>query len=259
MPALLAVETAPVSNPELVVVLHGMGRTRWSMARLAGALGREGYRVVNVSYPSRRAVESLAAEWLPAQLAAAHAGAAPRVHFVTHSLGGIVVRAWLREAGAPENLGRVVMLAPPNAGSEIAERLGPWAPYRWFTGANGARLGTGATALPQTLGAWPARGADKRRSETGATSPQTLDAWPAGGVASAPGAGELGVIAGDRSLNPLLAALLPRPNDGKVTVAATHLAGETAHVTLPYSHTWLAWRSVTIARVKSFLRTGRFA
>jgi hypothetical protein len=209
---------------ETVVLLHGMGRTNLSMLRLANALEHEGYRVVNVSYPSRtRSLEQLATRWLPAQIPAD-----TRVHFVTHSLGGILVRLWLRECGAPPNLGRVVMLAPPNAGSEIADRFAHFPPYHWITGINGRRLGTAPESLPRALGPW--------------SSPES----------------DLGVIAGGTVLNPLLGGLLPRPNDGKVSVAATHLAGEREHIVLPYSHTWLGWRSATITQVSTFLRKGSF-
>lgn len=226
--AMLVTVHAAEVPPDTVVLLHGLGRTRCSMAWLAHELRKDGYAVINASYPSRtQPIETLAAEWLPAQLR----GVAPhsRVHFVTHSMGGILLRVWLRDAGPPVFPGRVVMLAPPNAGSELTDRLAGFAPFGWFTGVNGRRLGTGATALPRALGAWPAAGPP------------------------------LGIIAGGRSVNPLLGAALPPPHDGKVSVAATHLTGETAHLVLPFSHTWLAWRRETIGQVKAFLRAGRFA
>jgi hypothetical protein len=214
---------------DTVVLLHGLGRTSWSMTRLESELARDGYRVINLSYPSRTLpLEALATDWLPQQLRATGADTAPRMHFVTHSLGGIVVRLWLRERGAPANLGRVVMLAPPNAGSEVADRLNHFAPYRWFTGANGRRLGTLATDLPRTLGPWSAHAAP------------------------------LGIIAGSFTWNPLFSSWLPGPDDGKVTVAATHLEGERDHLVLPFSHTWLAWRAGTVAAIREFLREGRF-
>ena len=257
-----AVHATPPGR-DTVVLLHGLGRTSFSMAPLARSLEREGYRVVNLSYPSRtKSLEALATEWLPAELErgvgmkrsagfqpatvnqpagmpALQEGGAPRLHFVTHSMGGILVRLWLQEQGVPPNLGRVVMLAPPNAGSEVSDRLDSFPPLRWFTGENGRRLTTRPDALPATLGAWPPAGS--QLDEAGAKR------------------GELGVIAGSRSLNPLMSAWLPSPNDGKVTVAATHLAGETDHLVLPYSHTWLGWRSETISQVKAFLRDGRFS
>jgi hypothetical protein len=221
---------------ETVVLLHGLGRTQISMTRLASALRDDGYRVVNLSYPSRsRTIESLARDWLPQKLRESGADSAARVHFVTHSMGGIVLRVWLRDVAPPRNLGRVVMLAPPNAGSEITDRLNGFAPFRWFTGRNGRRLGTtGAEALPRALCPWPSF----------AERP--------------PGRGELGIIAGDRSLNPLFSRWLPGPGDGKVTVSATHLTGERDHVVLHASHTWIAWRRETIAQVKTFLRDGHF-
>jgi triacylglycerol lipase len=224
-----AASGAALVAPETVVLLHGMGRTKVSMWPLARALEREGYRVINLSYPSRTVpLESLARDWLPRQLSERGVDRAPRVHFVTHSFGGILVRAWLREQPHLANLGRVVMLAPPNAGSEVTDALTAFPPYRWFTGVNGRRLGTGANSVPRQLGAW---------------------------TADLP---ELGIIAGDRSLNPILSAFLSGPNDGKLTVVATHLAGERAHTIVHHSHTWLGWRDDTIAQTKDFLRDGKF-
>jgi pimeloyl-ACP methyl ester carboxylesterase len=214
---------------ETVVLLHGLGLNQFAMSYLAAGLKREGYNVVNFSYPSRRiAIETLASEWLPAKLRETGVDAATRVHFVTHSMGGIVLRQWLSQRPAPANLGRIVMIAPPNAGSEVAEHLEAFPPFRWFTGVNGRRLGTRPADLPRSLGPWPA------------------------------GAPPLGVIAGDRSLNPLFSAWLPGPDDGKVAVASTRLAGMTDTVVLHHSHTWLAWRRETLTQATSFLRAGRF-
>lgn len=233
--------TAPA--PETVVLLHGLGLGGWAMHRLATALTRDGYRVVNLSYPSRSVpLETLARDWLPAQLATHRTADAPRLHFVTHSMGGILVRTWLAEqrragAPAPANLGRVVMIAPPNQGSAVAQKLENFPPFRWFTDVNGRRLGTTPDSLPLTLGPWPFPSSTPLRDST---------------------AGQLGVIAGDVSLNPLFSAWLGGPDDGKVTVASTHLAGETAHRVLSHSHTWLQWRADTHRAVSTFLRTGRF-
>ncbi len=227
VPAASAASRPAPDRTETVVLLHGLGRTSASMARIAGALEADGYRVLNATYPSRtHSLESLATDWLPAQLAAIAPGT--RVHFVTHSMGGILVRLWLRECGVPENLGRVVMLAPPNAGSELPDRLAGWPPFRWFTGVNGHRLGTADSALPRALGPWPAR-----------TAP-------------------LGIIAGDRPLAAWPGTGLPAPHDGKVSVASTHLAGASDHVVLPFSHTWLGWRRATLTTITGFLHDARF-
>jgi triacylglycerol lipase len=211
--------------PETVVLLHGLGLNRFAMTRLACALRRDGYRVINASYPSRSVpLEKLASTWLPDLLRAHQTNAEPRIHFVTHSMGGILLRLHLRDH-APANLGRVVMIAPPNHGSEVADRLQKNFFFRLFTGRNGHRLGTGADSVPRQLG--------------------PLDA-------------DLGIIAGSRSLNPLFSAWIGRPSDGKVAIESTKLAGMRDHVVLPISHTWLQYRGPVIAQVKSFLREGKF-
>lgn len=221
---MLSAATVHAESKDTVILLHGLGRTRWSFWRVEQALRHEGYHVINLSYPSRtHSIEELTRDWLAPLIAAQ--GAAPRVHFVTHSMGGILLRCYLRDHAMP-NLGRVVMLAPPNAGSELADRLKPTWLYRTLDGPAGQQLGT--AGLPAALGPWPA------------------------------GAGELGVIAGDRSLNPLFSSTLPGPNDGKVTVASARLGGMKDFLTVPYSHTWLAWRGPVIAEILAFLRSGRF-
>jgi pimeloyl-ACP methyl ester carboxylesterase len=209
---------------EKVILLHGLGRTRWSFWRVEQALRHDGYEVVNHTYPSRaHPIEVLARDHLAPLMAAQ--GIASRLHLVTHSMGGIVLRCYLRDHPVP-NLGRVVMLAPPNAGSELADRLKPTWLYRTINGPAGQQLGT--EDLPRALGPWPAY------------------------------RGELGIIAGDRSLNPLFSSWLPGPGDGKVTVARTRLAGMADFTVVPVSHTWLAWRRAVISQIRAFLRSGRF-
>lgn len=212
------------------MLLHGLGLRSWAMWPLERTLAREGYHVINLTYPSRRLpLEKLGGEWLPARLREHGVTEAPRVHFVTHSMGGIVLRVWLHGQAVPPNFGRVVMLAPPNAGSEVVDRLKNFPPFRWITSVNGARLGTGGDSLPRTLGPWPAA------------------------------SGELGIIAGDRTFNPLFHAWLPGPNDGQVPVSSARLDGMSDFLVLHHSHTWLAWRGETLAQVRAFLRHGRFS
>jgi triacylglycerol lipase len=223
---MLTAASLPAAAPgDTVILLHGLGRSHWSFWRMEQALKADGYHVVNVSYPSReKSLEDLARDYL-APLVAAQA-AAPRLHFVTHSMGGILLRCYLRDHRIP-NPGQVVMLAPPNAGSELADRLRPTWLYRTVNGPAGQQLGT--DGLPSALGPWPA------------------------------GAGRLGIIAGDYSLNPFFSATLPGPNDGKVTVARARLEGMGEFLVVPHSHTWLPWRDAVIAQVRAFLRDGKFA
>lgn len=222
-----AAPTTP--SAETVVLLHGIGLRSWAMWRLEASLQREGYRVVNLTYPSRRmSLDQLGREWIPAQLQRYGVGNDTRVNFVTHSMGGIVVRSWLHERGAPPNLGRVVMLAPPNHGSAAADRLKKSAAIRWYMGPNLSRLGTDPESIPLALGPWPA--------------PES----------------QLGVIAGDRVINPLFSSWLGEANDGAVTVRSAQLEGMSDFLVLHHSHTLLAWRADTLRQVSAFLRNGLF-
>lgn len=228
-----AVAASPV--PDTVVLLHGLGRGPASLWPLARSLKKEGYRVIAVRYPSQRyALPALAeralgpiftTQGLPAP--APSAPRKPRIHLVTHSLGGILVRQYLRDHGVPSTLGRVVMLAPPNQGSEIVDRLASCKLYAWINGPAGLALGTAPKDSPAALGPLPA------------------------GV-------EVGIIAGDASWNPFFSALIPGPDDGKVAVARTHVEGERDHIVVPYSHTWLMNRAETRHQVSTFLRDGVF-
>jgi pimeloyl-ACP methyl ester carboxylesterase len=217
----------PHPSKDTVVLVHGLGRGPASLGLLARSLADAGYHVVQVRYASQREpIPALAEQTLGAVFAQSPNGGG-RTHLVTHSLGGILVRQYLRNHGVPASLGRVVMIAPPNGGSEIVDFLSGSSLYARINGPAGLDLGTAPHHAPAALGPLPA------------------------GV-------EVGVIAGDRSLNPLFSALISGPDDGKVSVARTHVAGETDHVVVPYSHTWLMNRRKTRAQVAAFLRHGRF-
>lgn len=211
------------ASRETVVLLHGLNRTHRAMTKLESALSAEGYAVINCDYPSRSAdIETLAARLfatLTPQLAEA-----PRVHFVTHSMGGLLLRVYLQSHALP-NLGRVVMLGPPNRGSEVVDRLGSLALFRWINGPAGGQLGTAANGVPAQL--------------------------------KAP-AFELGVIAGDRSVNPLLSLLIPGRDDGKVSVARAQVAGMRDFVCLHVTHPFMMRNRQVIRQTQHFLRDGCF-
>lgn len=211
------------AEPEAVVLLHGLARSEGSMALLASRLEGAGYAVHNLDYPSTEHPPGALDAVLFAPVHACCASA-PRLHFVTHSLGGILLRAHLA-IHEPGNLGRVVMLAPPNHGSEWVDLLGSSPVFRWILGPTAAELGTDVESLPNRL--------------------PPVD-FP------------LGVIAGTRSVNPLGSAVLPEPNDGTVSVASTRVEGMTDFITVDASHTFIM-RSDEVARqVIAFLRDGRF-
>jgi len=210
---------------DYVVILHGLGRTSFSMKRVEWALKKENYCVINATYPSTRlSIQFLADDWLAALLTERIRERNARIHFVTHSLGGIVLRQYLSDHPLPQ-LGRVVMLAPPNQGSELADRLKNNWLYRWVTGPGGQQVGTGPASVPRQLG---------------------------------PAHFELGVIAGDRSLNPLFSAWIPGPDDGKVSVRRTRLAGMQDFLLVHRTHTWMAWNPRVVAAIVHFLKAGEF-
>ncbi len=221
IPSSVAGTAAP--RGETVVLLHGLGRSGGSMKKMALELEGDGYRVINHDYPSTTApIDKSAAD--------AFIALAPQiknektVHFVTHSMGGIILRQHLEHHTIP-NLGRTVMLAPPSRGSEVPDKLGGIFLFTWLNGPAGSQLGTGSDSLPLRLGA------------------PTF---------------ELGIIAGDRSVNPILSMLIPGSDDGKVSLARVKPAAMTDYTQVHATHTFMAKNMTVIAQTKNFLEHGAF-
>jgi pimeloyl-ACP methyl ester carboxylesterase len=222
--AALVTPAVTAEAADCLILLHGLARTSSSMEKAASAFEQHGFRVVNVDYPSRELpIEVLAP--LAIERGIEQCARNDTVHFVTHSLGGILVRYYL-ERNEIEHLGRVVMLAPPNQGSEVVDRLRDVPGFVALNGPAGLQLGTGDGSVPTMLG---------------------------------PVDFELGVIAGTRTVNPILSLFLPDPDDGKVSVENTKVEGMSDFIDLPHSHPFIMQASAAIAQALSFVESGHFA
>jgi len=218
----LLVSTQLMAN-ECVILLHGLARSDSSMKTMAAELNNAGYTAINYDYPStRHPVEKLAYDAISDALS--QCPEQSTVHFVTHSMGGILVRQYLSQHSI-ENLGRVVMLGPPNQGSEVVDTLHNMPGYELINGPAGHQLGTDIESIPNKLG---------------------------------PADFELGIIAGTRSINLILSTMLPSTDDGKVTVENTKLEGMKDHIALPVTHPFMMKNQDVIEQVIHFLKSGTF-
>ncbi|WP_051220043.1 esterase/lipase family protein [Rheinheimera baltica] len=210
---------------DCVVLLHGLASSASALETMQQALDAAGYHSVNVDYPSREhAIEVLAPMAIAPALAQCRAKQSRVIHFVTHSMGGILLRQYTRY-NVIADLGRVVMMGPPNQGSQVVDNLKDVPGFEAFNGPAGMQLGTGAQDIPKQLG---------------------------------PVSFELGVIAGTSSINLILSTFLPNPDDGKVSVENTKVEGMCALVTVDISHPFLMKRQQVIDQVLHFLSSGSF-
>lgn len=211
-----------------VIILHGLGRTNRSMKKMANALSEKGYVVVNSGYPSTdMPIEQLAEQYLAPEIEKQQA-LGRSICLVTHSMGGILARAYLaRHPDAPVE--RIVMLAPPNQGSELIDQLKDRKMFRYVMGPAALQLSTAPEVLVQTL--------------------------PVPDVPT-------GIIAGSRSLNPISSLMIPGDDDGKVSVVRTQLPGRTPEaayfLTVPCTHTFLMNDPQVIDQTLAFLEQGTF-
>lgn len=206
-----------------VILLHGLARTDSSMRKLEHSLIEQSFTVVNHKYPStKHEIEVLAEEAIPAALE--RCPKESEVNIVTHSLGGILVRQYLKEHNI-DRLNRVVMLGPPNQGSEVVDKLHNFPGFHFINGDAGMQLGTGALSIPNSLGK------------------ANFD---------------VGIIAGTRSINWILSFLIPGSDDGKVSVARTRLDGMSDHMEMPVTHPFMMKNKKVIAQVIHYLKYGNF-
>jgi pimeloyl-ACP methyl ester carboxylesterase len=214
-----------VSGREYVILLHGMARTKDSMSKLEKYLAQNGYTVINAGYPSTSLpVGKIADDYLAPMVNQCKENGAEKIHIVTHSLGGIVTRQYLQDHLLPDG-SRIVMISPPNKGSELADVFRHWFVYKWLNGPAGQELGTEPESLPNSLN---------------------------------PVAGEIGVITGDCTWNPVYSWLIPGEDDGKVSVENAKLAEMTDFFVVPSSHSFIMRYPEVLHQVAFFLQNGMF-
>jgi triacylglycerol lipase len=222
-------DAEPVVNThdgECVVLLHGLARSSLSMERMKWFLEDNGYQVANIDYPSRDfEIAQLATMAVEDGLEQCAMKESPdRVHFVTHSLGGILVRYYYAE-NVVDSVGRVVMLGPPNQGSAAVDEMHDWPGFEWLNGPAGYQLGKGENSVPLQLG---------------------------------PPKFEFAVIAGNESIDPVTSAVLEDPDDGRVSVSDTYLDGMQDFRLVETSHAFMMQNGDVFELVKGFLETGAF-
>ena len=221
---LLCLLTAPLAAKNVVILLHGLARTSSSMEKMEAALKAEGYEVHNLDYPSRHQSIKTLATIVRAQVDAA-TDSDDTLHFVTHSMGGIIVRT-IQKDHPFENIGRVVMLSPPNQGSELVDTLGEYSAFGWVNGPAGDQLGTDTNGFIAKLG---------------------------------PVDFELGVITGDRSINGINSMIIPGDDDGKVSIESAKVEGMADYRVIHSTHPYIMKNKESIALTIEFLKTGAFS
>lgn len=205
----------------VVVLLHGLSRTRLSMRYLGRYLSQRGFAVLNLGYPSRAATidDHVAKIEQDIRRAGLHGH---ELSFVTHSLGGIVLRGLVESHHADYRFGRAVMLGPPNQGSAFARALQARLPW-----------------LHRVLG------------------PSYLEV---ASIQRSPGTDRLtvGIIAGTRTPERGYSPFVSGPNDGIVAVQETALPGATDTLVVRGLHSFLMYQPSILEQVAHFLAHGRF-
>ncbi|NOZ54259.1 MAG: alpha/beta fold hydrolase [Gammaproteobacteria bacterium] len=210
---------------ECVVLLHGLARSSRSFSAMENALSEAGYHVINVDYPSRKhVIESLAEDYVTKAIAKCRSVLTEKIHFVTHSMGGILVRYYLANYSL-DSLGHVVMLSPPNQGSEVVDKLGNFPGFYVLNGPAGQQLGTLAKSLPNKLG---------------------------------PVDYSVGVITGNKSINLILSTIIPGDDDGKVSIERAKVAGMSDYLVVPHTHPMIMSSKEVIRQTIGYLQNGKF-
>ena len=212
------------ADAETVVFIHGLQRTGFSMVRLERVFRNAGYRTVVCSYSSAYHIATISTNLFNGL--APLVADAPEVHFVTHSMGGIILRDGLARNALPNAaIGNAVMLAPPNRGAELIDKFADTPGFGAVWGAAGRGLRSGPDSVPARLPPVDFR---------------------------------CGVIAATRSASPL-SLFIPGRDDGKVSISSTYAPGIAAHVSMPANHLLMTFFDSVGLETLHFIRNGRFS
>lgn len=209
---------------DYVVLLHGIARSASHMKKLESYLTVHGYSVINLNYPSTKYPLETLIDLTYQDIEARTPDKTRKIHFIGYSMGSLVVRGMLSKY-APPTLGRVVLLAPPNHGSEVADFIKNNPLYKIIYGPAGQQLITDQTAISPLF--------------------SKVDY-------------EMGIIAGDRSIDPISSMLLPGKNDGKVSLESTKLSGMKEHIVVHATHTFFPGNKEVLEQSCYFLQHGKF-
>ncbi len=210
---------------ECVILLHGLARSSSSFTKMEKTLNATGYNVINVDYPSRKqSIETLSNNYISKAITECKSNNTQKIHFVTHSMGAILIRYYLSQNSLDE-LGNIIMLSPPNQGSEVVDKLGSFPGFYALNGPAGQQLKTSKQSLPNTLG--------------------PVD-YP------------VGIITGNKSINLILSMLIPGDDDGKVSIENAKLDGMADFLIVPHTHPMIMRSDEVIRQTKHFLQKGAF-
>ena len=219
------VENSYASEEAIVVLLHGLARSDSSFKKMESSLKKEGYKTCNISYPSTKyPIEVLVSNYVLPDIKRCLGAKGLSVRFVTHSMGGILVR-YLATQKLSFKIDRVVMLSPPNKGSEVVDELGGLWLFKAINGPAGLQLSTNNESMPNTLG---------------------------------PAKFELGIITGNKSINWILSSMIEGIDDGKVSIESAQLEGMNDFLIIQATHPFIMKNDIAIKQTKYFLKNSKF-
>ncbi len=220
-----SITQAQFPKNEYVVLLHGLAKDEISMGKMQKALIEQGYGTCNIAYPSRHhTIEKLTQDYVLPKIRECLPNEDAKLSFVTHSMGGIILRDLLPKEKF-RNLSAVVMLSPPNQGSEIVDTLGDYWLFGLIYGPAGKELGTSKNSTPNRLG---------------------------------PAKFKLGIITGNFSINPIFSLMIPGEDDGRVSLERAKLQGMSDFLVVPVSHSFIMKDNEVIRQTLFFLKHHRF-